>query len=360
MAVHFHPLKIKSIRKETPECVSVEFEIPENISSDFYFKEGQNITIRKKMGENEIRRSYSICTAPHEKALRVAIKKVDGGLFSQFANEELKQGMTLDVLPPTGNFYARIKDEETTDYLAIAAGSGITPVISIIKHTLHTQPGSRFTLIYGNRSRASIIFFNELESLKNRYIDRFNLVNILSREKTDADINYGRIDKRKLADLSKFIPFKIFKSIYLCGPEEMIFSSADFLESIGIPKQSIHFELFTIPGQAASQKVTKAAQDVTEKGPESIISIRLDGRTFDFDLAYNGPSILDKALQLGADLPYACKGGVCCSCRAKLLEGTVEMDVNYALEPEEVKAGFILACQSHPRSEKLLIDFDIK
>ncbi|HMJ47215.1 MAG TPA: 1,2-phenylacetyl-CoA epoxidase subunit PaaE [Ferruginibacter sp.] len=359
MAVHFHPLKIKSISRETPECVSIEFEIPSGIASIFTFKEGQNITIRKKIGDNEIRRSYSICTAPHEERLRVAIKKVDGGLFSQFANDELQPGMTLEVLPPTGNFYARLNEEAQADYLAIAAGSGITPVISIIKHTLFTQPGSRFTLVFGNRSRSSIIFFDELEALKNRYMQRFNLVNILSREKTDADLNYGRIDKQKLSSLSRVLSFKNFKSIYLCGPEEMIFASSAYFGQLGINKQSIHFELFTIPGQASSQKVA-VKEEEKESGPESKISIKLDGRTFDFGLSYKGQSILDRALQTGADLPYACKGGVCCSCRAKLIEGKVEMDVNYALEPDEVKAGYILACQSHPRSEKIVIDFDIK
>lgn len=191
-------------------------------------------------------------------------------------------------------------------------------------------------------------------------MDRFNLLYILSREKTDADINYGRIDKQKLSALSRLIPFRTFKSIYLCGPEEMIFASAAFLEELGIDKASIHFELFTIPGQAASQKITQVVDEEKATGPESQISIKLDGRTFDFGLSFNGQSILDKALQLGADLPYACKGGVCCSCKAKLIQGKVEMDVNYALEPEEVKEGFILACQSHPRSEKIVIDFDIK
>lgn len=360
MAVHFHSLIIKEVKKETPECVSVAFEIPINLTSSFYFKEGQTITIKKRFGDNEIRRSYSICSAPHERELRVAIKKADGGLFSQFANEELQPGMALDVLPPTGNFYARIIREDPVNYLAIAAGSGITPIIAIIKHTLHTQPGSQFTLIYGNKNRNSIIFFEELESLKNRYMQRFNLINILSREKTDADINHGRIDKEKLSALSKLLSFKSFKSIYICGPEEMIFASVNYFESIGINKQSIHFELFTIPGQASSQKVTKVIVEDTNAGPQSKISIKLDGRSFDFGLSYNGPSILDKALQLGADLPYACKGGVCCSCRAKLIEGKVEMDVNYALESEEVKQGFILTCQSHPRSEKIMVDFDIK
>lgn len=360
MAVHFHTLKVKEVKNETPDCISVTFEIPAELTNMFAFKEGQNITIKKKIGNAEIRRSYSICTAPHEKELRIAIKIVDGGIFSRFANEEITPGMTLEVLPPTGNFYARLTNENHANYLAIAAGSGITPVISIIKHTLHTQPHSNFTLVYGNRNRNSIIFLDELESLKNKYIQRFNFINILSREKTDADINYGRINKEKISTLSRLLSYKTFNSIYICGPEEMIFSTSDYFESIGINKKLVHFELFTIPGQASSQKITKVIDEKFNSGAQSIINIKLDGRTFNFGLSYNGPSILDKALQLSADLPYACKGGVCCSCRAKLVDGKVEMDVNYALEPEEVEQGYILTCQSHPRSANIVIDFDIK
>ncbi len=360
MAVHFHPLTVKKILRETPDCVSVSFDIPAALRPDFVFKEGQNITIKATINGEEVRRSYSLCTAPYEAEIKVAIKKVEAGLFSQYANETLKAGDVLDVLPPVGKFNAKISAGATGRYLAIAAGSGITPVISIIKHTLQTQPGSEFTLIYGNKSRNSIIFFEELEGLKNKYMERFNLINILSREKTDASVNYGRIDKEKLAAMQYLLSFKSFESIYLCGPERMIFSASEFLESLGIAKQKIHFELFTTPGQKNTRKAI--VQDVanTDSGPHSSITVKLDGRSFDFDLNQNGQNILDAALQQGADLPYACKGGVCCTCRAKLMSGEVIMDVNYALEPEEVAQGFILTCQSHPRSKEVVIDFDIK
>ncbi len=360
MAVHFHPLKIKNINKETADCVSVSFEIPEALNDEFTFKEGQNITIKTTINGMELRRSYSICTAPHEKEVKVAIKKVDGGLFSQFANEKLQKGDVLEVLPPVGKFNAKIENTTTGRYLAIAAGSGITPVISIIKHTLQTQPGSEFTLVYGNKSRSSIIFFEELEGLKNKYMQRFNFINILSREKTDSSINYGRIDKDKLAAMQHLLSFKTFDSIYLCGPEQMIFSASEFLESLGIDGHKIHFELFTTPGQNNVKKERVEASANKDSGPHSSITVKLDGRSFDFDLGQNGQSILDAALQQGADLPYACKGGVCCTCRAKLVSGEVIMDVNYALEPEEVDQGFILTCQSHPRSETVVVDFDIK
>lgn len=359
MAVHFHSLKINDVRKETADCVSISFDIPAELVAEFQFREGQNITLKKTIAGEEVRRSYSICAAPHEKQLRVAIKKVDGGLFSQFANEGLKAGDELEVLPPTGKFNARINDALTGNYLAIAAGSGITPVISIIKHTLQFQPTSNFTLIYSNRNRSSIIFFEELEAIKNKYIRRFNFINILSREKTDADIFYGRIDENKLAALDKLVSYKSFDAIYLCGPEAMIFSASDFLEKNGINKKKIHFELFSTPGQLPGQKVSETIQEA-DLGPMSNITIKLDGRSFEFDLPYKGTSILDGALQQGADLPYACKGGVCATCRAKLIEGKVEMDVNYALEPEEIEQGFILTCQSHPTTNNVSVDFDIK
>jgi len=358
MAVHFHPLVIKNIKKETPECVSVSFDIPEHLAQEFLFKEGQNITIKTTINGSELRRSYSLCTAPHEKEIKVAIKSVDGGAFSSFA-QNLRKGDVLEVLPPVGKFNAKLSGTKG-NYLAIAAGSGITPVISIIKHSLQTQPGSNFTLIYGNKSRGSIIFFEELEALKNKYMQRFNFINILSREKTDATINYGRINQDKLKDLQQLLDFKNFDSIYICGPEEMIFASSEFLESMGLEKSKIHFELFTTPGQANTKKQTTLVTAEKDSGPESSITVKLDGRSFDFNLSQNGQNILDAALQQGADLPYACKGGVCCTCRAKLVSGEVSMDVNYALEPEEVEQGFILTCQSHPRSEKVVVDFDVK
>jgi ring-1,2-phenylacetyl-CoA epoxidase subunit PaaE len=357
MAVHFHSLKIKEVIKETTDCVSVSFIIPEELSNVFLFKEGQNITLRKTINGEEIRRSYSICNAPHEKELKVAIKKVEGGLFSTFANNELNAGDSLDVLPPTGRFTS--KDKEG-NYLGIAAGSGITPIISIIKHTLKTKPNSSFTLIFGNKSRSSIIFFEEIEGLKNKYMERFTCINILSRERTDAVINYGRINTEKLEALKHLLNFTTFDAAYICGPEEMIFASSAFLEKESISKTNIHFELFSSPGDKKEAVGNKEFVKEIDNSPKSNITIKLDGRTFDFTLGYKADCILDAALAQGADLPYACKGGVCCTCRAKLVEGKVHMDVNYALEDEEIAQGFILTCQSHPLTEKVVIDFDVK
>ncbi len=358
MAVHFHALKVKAITKETADCVSVSFNVPNELAADFVFTEGQNITLRTTINGEELRRSYSLCVAPHEKELKVAIKKVDTGLFSSYANDVLKVGDVLDVMPPTGRFTSKNK---AGNYLAIAAGSGITPILSIIKHLLHTQRDSTFTLIYGNKSRSAIIFFEEIEALKNKFMQRFSCINILSRERTDAAINYGRIDAEKLLSLNKLLDFKSFDDAYLCGPEAMIFSSAAFLEKEGIAKANIHFELFTSSVNKGQKAVDKGQESKEiDNSPKSNVVIKLDGRTFEFALGYKADNILDAALAQGADLPYACKGGVCCTCRAKLIEGKVHMDVNYALEDEELAQGFILTCQSHPLTENVVVDFDVK
>lgn len=358
MAVHFHTVKVKEVKKETPDCVSVVFEIPPGLKNDFAFEHGQNITIKKEIDGEEIRRSYSICSAPFENELRVAVKKVDGGKFSCFANLELQEGDELDILPPTGKFNTKLNTDNAKQYIAFAAGSGITPVISIIKTTLHTEPKSSFTLVYGNRGRSSIIFFEELEGLKNKYLNHFNFINILSRERTDAPVNSGRINSEKLNELNKLVDYNNAGEFFICGPEEMIFCVKEFLEALGTDKKKIHFELFTTPGQKKNKSQKSKAE--TDNSPKSKITVKLDGRSFGFELGFDNDSILDAALKQGADLPFACKGGVCCTCKAKLLEGEVEMEVNWGLEQEEVDQGYILTCQSHPKTEKVVVDFDIK
>lgn len=360
MSIHFHTLLIKEIRKETPECVSVVFEIPEDLKKSFQFKQGQSLTMRKSIGNEEVRRTYSICSSPLDNEIRVAIKKVDGGLFSSFANEDLKKGDTLEVMEPVGKFYTRLEPGQKKNYLAFAAGSGITPVLSLIKTTLATETSSIFTLVNGNRSRASIIFFEELEGIKNKYLQRFNFINILSRERTDAPVNYGRINMDKLLELSKLIDYEKMDETFICGPEEMIFSIKAFLEQKGIDKKKIHFELFTTPGERKSEVRSRKSESTSTTGNKSRISVKLDGRSFDFDLGFDEEPILDAALKQGADLPYACKGGVCCTCKARLIEGEVEMEVHWGLEEEEIQQGYILTCQSHPKTAKVVVDFDVK
>lgn len=359
MAVHFHTLKVKEIKKETADCVSVLLDIPEALQQEYIFEQGQNITLKKTIDGEELRRSYSICNAPHEKALKVAIKKVEGGKFSCFANDVLKQGDELEVLPPTGKFNTKLQTKNKKHYLAFAAGSGITPVISLIKATLFTEPESRFTLVFGNRIRSSIIFFEELEAIKNKYLQRFSFINILSREKTDAAINFGRIDEKKLEELSKLINYGSVDEYFICGPEEMIFCVKSFLENKVTDKKKIHFELFNSTAVKKPKAGNQTENETT--GAQSTITVKVDGRSFDMSVPLNSDiTLLDAALKQGADLPFACKGGMCCTCKAKLTEGEVDMDVTWGLEQEEIEKGFILTCQSHPKTEKVVVDFDIK
>lgn len=359
MSIHFEQLTVREVRRETNDCVSIAFEIPENLKASFQFIQGQYITLKTKIGGEEVRRSYSICSSPLDGELRVAVKKVPSGIFSTYANELLKAGDQLDVMPPMGKFFTPLVATQKKNYVGFAAGSGITPLLSIIKTTLQTEQESTFTLVYGNRNRHSIIFRETLEALKNKYMDRFRLIHILSRETTDTPLNSGRIDTDKCLVLcDKTIDLQQTDEFFLCGPEEMIFAVKNVLEQQKVPAQKIHFELFTTAGQQ-NKKITQQEEE-TDKGPKSKITVKLDGISFDFELSQKGDAILDAALKHGADLPYACKGGVCCTCRAKLVEGEVDMEVNYGLEPDEIEQGFILTCQSHPKSEKVVVDFDVK
>ena len=358
MALHFNSLTIKNIRIETPDCVSISFDIPEHLKKDFRFKQGQSITLKKVINGKELRRSYSICSSPLDNELRIAVKKVFNGLFSTYANTQLKTGDVLEVMSPSGKFYTDLQSTNKKNYVAFAAGSGITPVISIIKTTLAVEPLSTFTLVFGNRNHSSIIFKEELEALKDKHIQTFRLYHILSRERMEADINYGRINKEKCMQLKKLIALKTVDEFFICGPEAMIFCVKDFLEKQEIDKNKIHIELFTTP---TKQRIAIYKPEVIKENDDSsIITVKFDGRSFSFKLDYNSNNILDAALAQGADLPFACKGGVCCSCKAKLLEGKIDMEVNYGLEPDEVATGFILTCQSHPRTERVVVDYDVK
>lgn len=360
MSIHFHPLKVKEVRKETSDCVSVSLEVPADKQKDFSFTQGQSLTVRAFINGEEVRRTYSLCSSPLENEWRVAIKKVENGVFSSYANDQLKKGDLLEAMSPVGKFNCKLSAANKKHYLAFAAGSGITPILSIIKTTLALEPQSEFTLIYGNKSRSSIIFFEALEGIKNKYMNRFNLFHILSRERTDSAVNYGRIDAQKLKELNTALDFSLMDEFFICGPEEMIFCVKEFLEGNGIDKKKIHFELFTAPGEAFKKLKPEAANNKTS-GANSHITIKLDGRSFEFDIPMNSDtSLLDAALKQGADLPYACKGGMCCTCKAKLIEGEVSMDVHWGLEEEEVEKGYILTCQAHPKTEKVVVDFDDK
>jgi len=357
VALHFHTLAVKNIQHVTKDCVVITFDIPEKLEKDFSFRQGQNITIKTNIDGEEIRRSYSICSSPLDNELRVAVKKAYEGSFSTFANQKLKEGDVLEVLPPTGAFFTEVNSSNKKNYVFFAAGSGITPVISIIKTILFVEPESSVTLVYGNRNVSSIIFKEDLEALKDKYLQRFRIYHILSRERTEATINYGRIDAEKCRQLGKIIDLAAVDEFFICGPEKMMFTVKQFLELQGIPTNKIHFELFTTPS-GRNTTIYTAKNTREEEGSE--ITVKMDGRTITFMLDYNSNTILDAALAQGADLPFSCKGGVCTTCKARLLEGEVDMEVNYGLEQEEVKAGFILTCQSHPRSKKVLVDYDNK
>lgn len=356
----FHPLTVKEVRSETSDCVSVSLDVPEALAETFKFVPGQYLTFRTTLNGAEVRRSYSICTSPIDGDLRVAIKKVENGKFSTWANEVLKAGDMIEAMPPMGNFTPKDRTGRK-NYLAFVAGSGITPVMSIMKTVLEEDPESSFTLVYGNRSRNTIIFREAIEALKNKHMLRMKLYHVLSREYMDIPLFSGRLGAQKCGDFcEKLIDLSVIDEAFICGPEDMILSTRQQLIDMGMPTGKVHIELFTSPDQPKATQERWVSANKSDSGPKSKVSITLDGATFDMEVGFNDESILDAALKAGADLPYACKGGVCCTCRAKVTEGEVEMTVNYALEHDEIEKGFVLTCQAHPRTERVVIDFDAR
>ncbi len=356
-AGHFHSLTITDVNRETADCVSVAFEIPEDLQEDFKFLPGQYLTLRKTINGEDIRRSYSICTSPLEGELRVSIKEVENGVFSTYANRELRAGDTLEVMSPQGNFSVQPNPENAQTYVGFAAGSGITPVMSILKSILEIEPESNFVLFYGNRSTSSIIFKSQLEDLKDKYLNRLEVHHILSREDQGSDLLYGRIDASKVARFTEsFFDPKQVAGYYLCGPGSMIEAASQTLEGVGVDKKKIHFELFSSANPVGKSENAKTKSTSTKMA--SAVTVILDGDETHFDMAGNTRTILDAALDAGADVPFACKGAVCCTCRAKVLEGSAEMEMNYALMDDEVADGYILTCQSFPTSERVVVSYD--
>ena len=353
----FHTLKITDVRRETEDCVSLAFAVPETLEKDFIFTQGQHLTLRRQLNGEDVRRTYSICTGPDDGELRVAVKKVPGGKFSTFANEKLRVGDALEVLPPAGRFFTELKKDRAARYVAFAAGSGITPILSIMKAVITREPDSHFTLFYGNRNSESVIFREVIEGLKNEHLDRLSIHYVLTREHPGSDLFAGRITGEKCRRFAQllFEPEEV-EDFFICGPFDMLQDLRQTLKELGVPRERIHYELFTAPG---SEPAKKQAQPVEIQSDEQVqVQIQLDGERIGFTMPTQGQAVLDAALAAGADLPFACKGGVCCTCRAKLEGGKVEMAVNYALEPEEVEAGFVLTCQSYPRSKELILNFD--
>jgi len=354
----FHTLTIREVRPETRDTVSVSFAVPAELKDSFRYTQGEHLVMRTFIDGEEVRRSYSICTAVSDDDLRVAIKRIPGGLFSSFANEQLKAGDTLEVMPPAGHFSIPLDPARAGNYLAVAAGSGITPILSIVKTTLETEPDSRFTLIYGNRSSASTIFREQLEDLKNQYLERLNLIFVFSREQQDIDLYNGRIDAAKCDALfSRWVDAPNLDAAFICGPVEMTEAVRDALRRHDLIAERIHFELFTAGNAGAEKRAAREAAARVE-GAVSQVTVVSDGRSMTFDLARNTQSVLDAGNVHGMDLPYSCKAGVCSTCKCKVVEGEVEMDANFALEDYEVAAGYVLSCQAFPVSDKVVLDFD--
>ncbi len=354
----FHKVKIKRITRETHDCVTVSLDVPAELKDTFRYTQGQYLTFRRQFEGEELRRSYSICSSPLENEWTVAIKKVPEGRFSGYANEALQVGEELEVMPPMGRFYTELHPDNEKLYVTIAAGSGITPIISIIKTILLTEPKSQVYLIYGNKGRNSIIFKEEIEALKNKYLNRLSVYHILSREHGDTEILFGRIDKQKTQlFLNKIIKPESIDECFICGPEEMIFGAKEALIEAGVDSKKVHFELFTA-ADAGKKGAARKERPAGEEDRKSKVTVKMDGNVLMLDMSYYGNTILDAAMESGADMPYSCKGGVCSTCRAKVVEGEVEMDINYSLEPEEVAAGYVLTCQARPLTEKVIVDFD--
>lgn len=351
----FHSLSVKQIDRPTDESVAVTFNIPEDLKEEFKFIQGQHLTLKKDIDGEDTRRSYSICSCPLDDSLTVAIKKLDGGQFSTYANDQLQEGDEIEVMPPHGSFYVPLDENNQYTYVAFTSGSGITPIISIIETTLRTEPKSEFILFYGNRKSSSIIFHERLEALKNRFMGRFSIYHVLSKERQESDLFNGRIDEEKVESFARlFFDPKSVDHYFTCGPEQMMLAVRDQLMKIGVEEEKIHLELFTSPvGKLGSEQ-----KEIKHEKAHAEITVVLDGNsiTFPYD---SDESILDVAFQNGADLPYACKGGVCSTCVCKVEEGEVEMDINYALEPDELERGLVLSCQSYPKTEKVKLNFDV-
>ncbi len=354
----FFDIQIADIYKETKDTVVISFEIPEDLKETFQFKQGQHVTLRKEIDGQDIRRNYSLCSSPYDKEWKVAVKTIRQGVFSNYAFNELKKGDTLQIMPPHGEFYVTCEPDASNNYIAFAAGSGITPMLSIIKTHLLAEPNSTFKLFYLNRTVKSIIFKEEIEQLKNEFFDRFQVFYFLTKEQRDIPFLNGRFDKEKLDVLTKtFIDVEDTAHVFICGPQDMIFLIRDELEAAGMNKDKIHYELFF---SGSTEEENKHIAEVLEQKIDGTQVTILDGgKEFHFVMDEDSDNLLDGALNAGADLPFACKGGVCSTCKCKVIEGSVEMKVNYALEEKEVAQNYVLSCQAVPTSDKVIVDFDV-
>jgi ring-1,2-phenylacetyl-CoA epoxidase subunit PaaE len=354
MAVpRFHTLTISDLRRETADAVSLAFVVPDRLRAVYRYTPGQYLTLRATIDGEDVRRSYSICSGLDDGELRVVIKRIEGGALSGWANEALRPGDTLSVMTPGGRFGVPIEPGSARTLVAFAAGSGITPVMAILKTVLRREAG-RFFLFYGNRTSAGIIFRELLEDLKDRHMARLSVFHVLSREQQDIAVLNGHLDAEKLQLLMHGIaPVEHVDQAFVCGPQPMIEGLEKALADLGMQRNRIHVERFT-PGVGGRPRPVAVA--ATQR-PKAIATVISEGARYDIPVA-DGEAIIDAAIRAGRSLPYSCKGGMCCTCRARLVEGRVEMTVNYSLEPWETDAGYILTCQSHPVTERVVIDYD--
>lgn len=349
----FHRLRVAAVERLTADAVAVTFDVPPHLAAAYAFSPGQHLTLRTRLDGQEVRRSYSIC-APPPGPLRIAVKRLEGGLFSGHVTGSLRPGDEIDVLTPAGRFGVHVDPARARHYAAVVAGSGITPVLSILLAVLRDEPGSRFTLVDGNRDASSVMFAEEIADAKDRWPDRLQVLHVLSREQAGADLLTGRLDAAKVDLLLRgVLPPGAVDEWFLCGPFGMVEQVRTALVERGVPPTAIHLELFHVDGEAP--RVARPAASPGEQA--ALVTVRLDGRSTSFPMPEEG-SVLDAVLAVRPDAPYACRGGVCGTCRARLVEGTVTMARRYALEDDEVEAGFVLACQSVPTSPRLALDFD--
>ena len=351
----FHPLTVSDVMPLTDDAVCISFAVPPELADEYDFVQGQHLTVRTSLAGDDVRRSYSICAPAKSGELRIGVKVLPGGHFSGFAAGTLKVGDSLEVMTPVGRFNTPLDPANVKHYCAIAAGSGITPILSIVATTLAQEPKSRVTLIYANRTSRTIMFLEELEDLKDRHPGRFHLIHVLSREAQDAELLSGRLDAARLTKINEtLVPPETVDDWFLCGPYDMVVDLRQALLDQGVLLQHVHSELFHVESKPPQRRTTTQA----DTGEGADVTITLDGRQSTFRLKGNDVSVLEAALRVRADAPFACKGGVCGTCRAKVVEGAVDMDTNYALEPEEIGKGYVLTCQSHPTTETVKLDFD--
>ncbi len=356
MSLHFHPLRVTELRSEAEDALVVGFDVPAALRETFRFQAGQYLTLRAEVAGQDLRRSYSVCVAEGE-PLRVGVRRVEGGAFSGFVHGQLRVGDVIEVFPPQGRFCLP-PPQLPRHVLGIAGGSGITPILSIMKTLLEREPESRFTLVYANRRQASTMFREEIEDLKNRYMTRLSLFHVFSREQVDVPLFAGRLDAGKLAQIfATAVPVASVDEAFVCGPFEMNEQAEAVLTALGMRSAQIHIERFGTPEM---QQGRAAPHEIRDDDVQARVTLIRDGLARDFEFGRSDPSLLDAAARAGIEVPYSCKSGVCSTCRCKLVEGQVRMDKNFALDKEEVAAGFILSCQAHALTDKVVISFDIR